>query len=180
MKFKILHMVEGDKNARGITVIIDVFRAFTVEAYLMNNGADKIIPTDDIKKALEYKKLDPNIVLIGERHGVKLPGFDFGNFPSQIENIFFKGKTIVHTTSAGTKGIVNAKAIAEYIKVKEPKEVSLVCMELDALKETEEDNLCAYYIKSLLENKNVNIDNEISKLKNTSGAKLLKMKNIIS
>lgn len=82
MKFKILHMVEGDKNARGITVIIDVFRAFTVEAYLMNNGADKIIPTYDIKKALEYKKLDPNIVLIGERHGVKLPEFDFGNFPS--------------------------------------------------------------------------------------------------
>lgn len=47
----------------------------------------------------------------------------------------------MHTTSAGTKGIVNAKAIAEYIKVKEPKEVSLVCMGLDALKETEEDNL---------------------------------------
>ena len=160
-----------------------MFRAFTVETYLMNNGADKIIPTDDIKKALEYKKLDPNIVLIGERHGVKLPGFDFGNFPSQIENISFKGKTIVHTTSAGsagTKGIVNAKAIVEYIKVKETIEVSLVCMGLDALKETEEDNLCAYYIKSLLENKNVNIDNEISKLKNTSGAKLLKMKNIIS
>lgn len=151
-----------------------MFRAFTVETYLMNNGADKIIPTDDIKKALEYKKLDPNIVLIGERHGVKLPGFDFGNFPSQIENISFKGKTIVHTTSAGTKGIVNAKAIVEYIKVKEP------IMGLDALKETEEDNLCAYYIKSILENKNVNIDNEISKLKNTSGAKLLKMKNIIS
>ena len=94
-----------------------MFRAFTVETYLMNNGADKIIPTDDIKKELEYKKLDPNIVLIGERHGVKLPGFDFGNFPSQIENISFKGKTIVHTTSAGTKGIVNAKAIVEYIKV---------------------------------------------------------------
>lgn len=157
-----------------------MFRAFTVETYLMNNGADKIIPTDDIKKELEYKKLDPNIVLIGERHGVKLPGFDFGNFSSQIENISFKGKTIVHTTSAGTKGIVNAKAIVEYKKVKEPKEVSLVCMGLDALKETEEDNLCAYYIKSILENKNVNIDNEISKLKNTSGAKLLKMKNIIS
>lgn len=39
----------------------------------------------------------------------------------------------MYTTSAGTKGIVNAKVIAEYIKVKEPKEVSLVCMGLDAL-----------------------------------------------
>ena len=68
----------------------------------------------------------------------------------------------MHTTNAGTKGIVNAKAIAEYIKVKEPKEVSLVCMGLDALKETEEDSLCAYYIKSLLENKNVNIPSIIT------------------
>ena len=185
MKIKILHMIEGAKKARGVTVIIDVFRAFTVEAYLMNNGADKIIPTDDIEKALEYKRRDSNIVLIGERHGVKLPGFDFGNSPSQIENISFKGKTIVHTTSAGTKGImnaknseeiltgslVNAKAIVEYIKLKNPEEVSLVCMGLDALKETEEDNLCACYIKSLLEGKNVDIKKEISELKNTSGAK---------
>ena len=41
MNIKILHMVEGAKQATGLTVIIDVFRAFTVEAYLMNNDAEK-------------------------------------------------------------------------------------------------------------------------------------------
>lgn len=185
MDIKILHMVEGAKEARGVAVIIDVFRAFTVEAYLMNNGAGKIIPVGDMNLAYDYKKANPDAILVGERHGVILPGFDYGNSPSQLENALLKDKVIVHTTSAGTQGIanaknadviltgslVNAKAIAEYIKKNNFKEVSLVCMGLEATKETEEDNLCAYYIKSLLEGTNIDLDREIEKLKVTSGAK---------
>ena len=185
MNIKILHMVEGAKQATGLTVIIDVFRAFTVEAYLMNNGADKIIPVGDAEIAYNYKKDNPNIILVGERHGKILPGFDYGNSPSQIENIDFTGKTVVHTTSAGTQGIanasnadviltgslVNAKAIANYIKQNNYQDVSLVCMGLEAKSQTEEDNLCAYYIKSLLENNPMDLTEEIEKLKYTSGSK---------
>ena len=178
-------MVEGAKQATGLTVIIDVFRAFTVEAYLMNNDADKIIPVGDSEIAYNYKKEDPNIILVGERHGKIMPGFDYGNSPSQIENIDFSGKTIVHTTSAGTQGIanasnadviltgslVNAKAITNYIKQNNYNDISLVCMGLEAKSQTEEDNLCAYYIKSLLENKPMDLTEEIEKLKYTSGSK---------
>ena len=178
-------MVEGAKEATGIAVIIDVFRAFTVEAYIMNNGAEKLIPVGDMQIAYDYKEKDSNCVLIGERHGKILPGFDFGNSPSQIKNVDFAGKTVIHTTSAGTQGIdnaknadevltgslVNAKAIAEYIKRKNPKEVSLVCMGLEAKSQTEEDNLCAYYIKSLLEGTSIDLESEIQNLKHTSGAK---------
>ena len=185
MNIKILHMIEGAKQATGVVVIIDVFRAFTVEAYLMNNGAEKIIPVGDIKIAYNYKDKNSDAILVGERHGKILPGFDYGNSPSQLENIEFKNKTVVHTTSAGTQGIVNAKnaieiltgslvnarAIAEYIKNNNYEEVSLVCMGLDAVSETQEDNLCAYYIKSLLEDNPIEIENEIEKLKITSGAK---------
>ena len=185
MNIKILHMVEGAKEATGIAVIIDVFRAFTVEAYIMNNGAKKLIPVGDMQIAYDYKEKDSNCVLIGERHGKILPGFDFGNSPSQIKNVDFSGKTVIHTTSAGTQGIdnaknadevltgslVNAKAIAEYIKRKNPEEVSLVCMGLEAKSQTEEDNLCAHYIKSLLEGKQMDLEDEIEKLKETSGAK---------
>ena len=185
MNIKILHMVEGAKEATGIAVIIDVFRAFTVEAYIMNNGAKKLIPVGDMQIAYDYKEKDGNCVLIGERHGKILPGFDFGNSPSQIKNVDFAGKTVIHTTSAGTQGIdnaknadevltgslVNAKAIAEYIKRKNPKEVSLVCMGLEAKSQTEEDNLCAYYIKSLLEGISIDLESEIQNLKHTSGAK---------
>ena len=132
MEIRILHMIDGAKHARGLTVIIDVFRAFTVEAYLMNNGASKIIPVGDMKLAYDYKEKDNNCILVGERHGKILPGFDYGNSPTQILDIDFSGKTILHTTSAGTQGIanakdsdevitgslVNAKAIAQYIKQK--------------------------------------------------------------
>lgn len=186
MNVKILHMIEGAKQAQGCTVIIDVFRAFTVEAYLMKNGAKKIIPVGDKGLAYKYKEENNEFILIGERHGVTLPGFDYGNSPSQIENVDFTNKVIVHTTSAGTQGIsnallakeiltgslVNAKATVEYIKKEHFEEISLVCMGLEAVKETEEDNLCAKYMKDLLEDKNTNyIYEEIEKLKTTSGAK---------
>lgn len=185
MNIKILHMVEGAKEATGVAVIIDVFRAFTVEAYLMNNGVARIIPVGDMQMAYDYKKNHPNVILVGERHGKILPGFDYGNSPSQLENANLKDKIIVHTTSAGTQGIanaknadviltgsfVNAKATAEFIKLNNYKDVSLVCMGLEATRQTEEDNLCAYYIKSLLENNPMDLNEKIEKLKTTSGEK---------
>jgi len=186
MNIKILHLIEGAKNATGCTVVIDVFRAFSVEAYLANNGAKKIIPVGDKSLAYCYKEKDNSIILIGERNGVKLPNFDYGNSPSQIENIDFSDKIIVHTTSAGTQGIANAKnaeeilsgslvnasAIAKYIKNKNFENVSLVCMGLNATEQTQEDNLCARYIKDLLENNDTSyLNDEIENLKYTSGAK---------
>ena len=192
MNINILQMIEGAKNAKGCTVIIDVFRAFTVEAYLANNGAKKIIPVGDKELAYNYKENDNNIILIGERGGKILPSFDYGNSPSQIENIDFKEKTLVHTTSSGTQGIanaknaeeiltgslVNARAIAKYIKSKNFSEVSLVPMGLAGVEETDEDNLCARYIKDLIEENDTSyLKSEIEKLKITSGAKFFDKKN---
>lgn len=185
MEIQILHLLEGARRAEGIAVIIDVFRAFTVEAYVMNNGAAKLLPVGDKDIAYAMKKLDDACILIGERQGRILPGFDYGNSPSQIMGIDFTGKTVVHTTSAGTQGIanaenaseiitgslVNAKAIAEYIRRKDPEVVSLVCMGLSAKAQTEEDTLCARYIKSLLEGAPIELYEEIQTLKKTSGRK---------
>lgn len=186
MNIRVLHMIEGAKQATGCAVIIDVFRAFSVEVYLMNNGAGKIIPVGDKQIAYDLKKENDNFILIGERHGVILPGFDYGNSPSQIENVDFSNRIVVHTTSAGTQGIanaknadviitgslVNARAIARFIKQNNFEEVSLVCMGLEAIQQTEEDNLCARYIKDLLEENDVSyINDEIEKLKFSSGSK---------
>lgn len=77
MKIKIIH---DPKEARGIAVIIDVFRAFTVEPYLINNGTEKLIAVGDKEIAYALKEKNKNIVLIGEREGIKLPGFDFRKF----------------------------------------------------------------------------------------------------
>ncbi len=185
MDIKILHMIEGAKAARGIAVIIDVFRAFSVEAYFLEGGAERIIPVGDAELAYKLKEENPQMILAGERHGKILPGFDVGNSPSELMKFEITGKTVVHTTSAGTQGIanavnadeilggslVNARATAEYIRQSGGKEVSLVCMGLEALSETEEDNLCACYIKNLLEGTEMDMAAEVEKLKYTSGAK---------
>ena len=183
MNIKILQLIEGAKQATGLTVIIDVFRAFTVEAYLVNNGVEKLIPVGDKQIAYDYKEKYKDCILIGERRGIMLEGFDYGNSPTQIEKIDFFGKTVVHTTSSGTQGIanaknakeiltgslVNAKAIAEYIKMQNPEDVSLVCMGNGGESEAREDTLCAEYIKSLLEGKDLNLNYEIENLKNIAG-----------
>lgn len=186
MNIQILQCIEGAKQARGLTVIIDVFRAFTVEACLMQQGARQIIPVGDVASAFAYKAVHPDTVLCGERGGRIIDGFDFGNSPSQIAGVDFTGKTVVHTTSAGTQGIVSATgaeeilggslvcagAIARYIRHKNPEQVSLVCMGLEGKTPTQEDTLCARYIRSLLEGTPLpEMPEEIEILRRTSGAK---------
>lgn len=191
MEINILQLVEGAKAARGLTVIIDVFRAMTVEAYIMRGNAAALYPVGDKDLAYRYKEEHPEAILVGERNGVMLPGFDFGNSPSQVKNVDFTGKTVVHTTSAGTQGtanakgaseiitgaLVNAKAIARYIRKKNPETVSLVCMGLNAERPIEEDTLCAEYIRSLLLGDPIDPRKEIPHLKETSGAKFFDPKN---
>ena len=73
MNIHILQLIEGAKKAIGLTVIIDVFRAMTVEAYVINNGAADLIPMGNLESAYEYKDLYPNAILIGERGGKICP-----------------------------------------------------------------------------------------------------------
>ena len=185
MNIRILELIEGAKAARGLTVVIDVFRAMTVEAYVIRNHAADLIPIGSLEEAYAYKEKHPDAILIGERGGAKCPGFDFGNSPSQIMDFDFTGKTVVHTTSAGTQGIanatgadeiltgslVNAAAIAEYIRKSGAEEVSLVCMGLEGKESTREDTLCAEYIKALLEGTEIDLAAGVEECKRTSGAK---------
>ena len=164
MEIRILHLIEGARQAEGLAVVIDVFRAFSLECWLYAMGAGEIRPVGAIGEALAWREKDPESVLIGERHGRKLDGFDFGNSPSTVDPEAVRGRRIIHTTSAGTQGVtnavhaeeiltgsfLNAKAIADYIRRKNPETVSLVCMGKEGMALAEEDELCALYLESLL------------------------------
>ena len=108
-KINILHLIDGAKQAKGLTVIIDVFRAFSLECYLYDMQVKEIRPVGTIDDAFRLKNEIANSILIGERHGKKCEGFDYGNSPSTVDKSDVKGKTIIHTTSAGTQGNGNAK-----------------------------------------------------------------------
>lgn len=178
--------IKGAENARGLTVIIDVFRAFSVECFLSDLGVKKILPVGEVEECFKLRELHPDYYLVGERKGIKIDGFDSGNSPSFLTNVSnLDGKTVVHSTSAGTQGIVkavnaseiitgslvNAKAIARYIQQKAPETVTLVCMGLDGREESAEDTLCAQYIRSLILGEQLNIHEQIADLKRTSGKK---------
>ena len=164
MHIDILDLIEGAKQARGLTVIIDVFRAFSTACYVVRNGARQIIPVGDVDLAYKLREENPDFILMGERKGKKLPGFDYGNSPTEIQTIDFSGKTVIQTTSAGTQGfanakdadelisgsLVNAEAIVSYIKKKSPEKVALVCMGTWAVRPADEDTLCAEYIADRL------------------------------
>lgn len=191
MDIQILQLLDGAKKAEGLTVVIDVFRAFSVACYVSHNGAKTILPVGDIHEAYKLKQNNPGYILIGERYERVPEGFDYGNCPTHILHKDFTGKTIVHTTSAGTQGLVNATnateritgsfvnapAIVRYIKSQKPAVVSLVCMGYSMKHPTEEDTFCAEYIKNCLEEKSVDFDNVKEIIRNTSAKRLFAPEN---
>jgi len=165
MKVNILQPPSGAGQARGLTVIIDVFRAFSLVCYLFDRGAVRIVAVSEVDQAFRLRDHSPDRLLVGERHALKIPGFDHGNSPSEILTADLSGRTVIHTTHAGTRalvaarqadevitgGFVNAAAVAGYIQTAEPETVSLVCSGFEGRRETLEDTLCAGYLRDLLD-----------------------------
>lgn len=161
MEIRRLSLLEGAREAEGVAVIIDVYRAFSTAAYVAGNGAERIIPVSTVEEAFKLKREHPDWLLMGEQHGVKVEGFDYGNSPFDVASIDFTGKTVVHRTSSGTQGInlargadevllgsfVMAEATARYIRSLEPEVVSLVAMGWEGEKFALEDELCAEYLE---------------------------------
>ncbi len=183
MNVELFQLVEGARKATGLTVIIDVFRAFSLEPYLFSRGVSQIFPVGAIEKAYVIKKENPDFLLAGERLERMPEGFDLGNSPHYSLGHSVEGKTVIHTTSAGTQGIVNAinademitgsfvnaGAIIKYIKQKNPEKVSLCCMGYASQRPTEEDTLCGEYIKSVLEGNDPDFDDMVRIMRATSG-----------
>ena len=82
----ILHLLEGAKQAKGLTVIIDVFRAFSLECYLYDMDVKQIRPVGTIEEAFSLKQRVQNSVLIGERHGKKCDGFIMDERLKQVKD----------------------------------------------------------------------------------------------
>jgi 2-phosphosulfolactate phosphatase len=85
-----------------IVVIIDVFRATSTLATALYNGASKIIPVDSAELCIEMGKQTGGITA-GERDGKIIPGLSYGNSPSEYPRSFIENKTLVITTTNGTK-----------------------------------------------------------------------------
>jgi 2-phosphosulfolactate phosphatase len=165
VQIDVVDHVAGAASARGIALVIDVFRAFTVAPHAMAAGASRILPVGAIEDALALRAVMPDAVLVGERHARRLPGFDAGNSPTEILAVGVKGRPVVHTTHAGTQGLVNAtgadevlaaslvnvSALVRYVRSRKPRHVTIVRMGHEARERCAEDDLCAEALVALFE-----------------------------
>ncbi len=164
MQVKVVDHVAGARDAAGVAVVIDVFRAFSVAAYAFSRGAATVIPIAAVEDARELKRQHPDWLLIGERHARPLPGFDCGNSPTDLQKLEVAGRTIIHTTHSGTQGLtavpgsietltgalVNSGAIVRYLQERQAEIVTLVRMGHEARENCDEDDLCAELLRSRL------------------------------
>lgn len=88
-------------------VVIDVLRSTSTIISALENGAESIIPVDDVEKAASLAEpSDENRnLLAGEKRGRPVEGFDLFNSPLEFSRDVVRGRTIVLTTSNGTRAI---------------------------------------------------------------------------
>jgi 2-phosphosulfolactate phosphatase len=98
-----------------IVVVIDILRATSSIVYGIDNGAEAIIPVANVEDCLMYS--DQGYLLAAERNGEVVTGYDFGNSPFSYTSDKVKGKTIVLTTTNGTKALHMARARAKQVVI---------------------------------------------------------------
>jgi 2-phosphosulfolactate phosphatase len=193
MDITVKEFVKGAQEAQGVTVIIDVFRAFSTACYAFDNGIKRLIDVSSPAVAFALRdKLKADVIIAGEQNEKKPEGFDFGNSPTEMMTGNIAGKTMIHCTTAGTNGIlhatgaseilgaglVNAGAVASYISMLKPEKVTLVAMGYRAVESAEEDLLCAEYIRDLLNGNERDLSAEIEALRTGSGSRFFMPGNI--
>ncbi len=123
-----------------IVVIIDVFRATSTIAAAIHNGANEVIPIASVDECIQYKQILTDCITAGERDGKVAPGLEYGNSPLEYPKAFIENKTLVLTTTNGTKllhmvkdsdtiitgSFLNLDAVIQYL-LKRNKKVLLGC-----------------------------------------------------
>ena len=97
-------------------VVIDVLRATTTITHACAAGAKYIIPCLEIDRARKLaKSIGEQAVLAGERGGLPIDGFDLGNGPGEFTEATVAGKTVLFTTTNGTKALDHCRSAAEIL-----------------------------------------------------------------
>src|SRR5438034_6231342 len=133
---------------RTACVVLDILRATTSMITALANGAEAIIPVGEIAEALAIKQQRPEVLLAGERNGLRIRGdltggndFDFGNSPREFLPEKVRGKTIVMTTTNGTRALractraepvligsfLNLRATVNWLRRELPLHLILIC-----------------------------------------------------
>ena len=172
MEIRMGSLVRDAREATGITIVIDVFRAFTTAAIAFDRGATQITLVAEAEDALELHRSGVGDLLMGEVDGKRPDGFDFGNSPYEISQADVAGKSLVQSTRAGTVGVaaaenadtiylgsfVVAQATVDAIRLRSPEVVSIIAMGDQGRVRSDEDEQCGIYLRNLMEGRKPEFD----------------------
>lgn len=121
--FGVQQLTPQDVQGR-VVAVIDVLRASTTIAVALSNGARAIIPMESPDDAVtRLKQFERGAVrLAGERRMLKMDGFDLGNSPAEHSREAVEGKTVLLSTTNGTKALLAVQgardvAVASYVNL---------------------------------------------------------------
>jgi len=166
--------VEGAREARGIAVVIDVLRSFTVSAYALAGGARecRLVTTTDEARALAASA--PEAVICAEEDGLPVQGIAISNSPTQIREIDLSGRVLVQRSSAGTPVAASVPAGVDIFAASlvVARATALACLSmrpatltLIASADYPEDHACAHYMEALIHGDTPDIEGLLQPLK---------------
>ena len=121
-------IVQKVAQPNDIYIVIDVIRATTTMAVMLERGAVRVLAAENTSQARAAHEKFPHRLLCGERNVKPIPGFDYGNSPSQFATLDLSGREMILTTTNGTRAfhacpsqtirlagsLYNAKAVITY------------------------------------------------------------------
>ena len=172
MEIRLDSLIDGARRAEGTVIVVDVFRAFTTAAVAFTQGVEKIIMVANVEDAIDLRRQGLGDLCVGEVRGIRPENFDLGNSPFELAHADVEGSTLIQSTRAGTVGVtaslkadhiyacalVTARATAQVVLHSQPSLTTIVAMGADGTERTDEDELCALYVRNLLQERTVDHD----------------------
>lgn len=169
--------IEGARRARGVAVVIDVLRSFTVSAYALAGGVRECRLVTTTAKARALAAAIPGSLLSAEENALPLPGIAISNSPTQIATADLEGRILVQRSSAGTPvaaavtpgvdifaaSLVVARATVLACLSTRPATLTLI-----ASADFPEDHACARYMEAIVRGEEPDLEGWLEPLRESA------------
>jgi 2-phosphosulfolactate phosphatase len=165
--------IAGALQARGVVVVIDVLRSFTVSAYALAGGARECLLVKTIAEARALAAEITGAVLCAEEEALPVDGIPISNSPTQIRQLDLRDRVLIQRSTAGTQvaaavqgddifaaSLVVARATVQACLLRDPDVLTLV-----ASADHPEDHACAHYMEAVATGSRADLDQLLEPLR---------------
>jgi 2-phosphosulfolactate phosphatase len=116
-----VHLLAGEEGCRwarehkAVAVVVDALRASATITILLQQGASEVLVVKEVEEAHAHRAMSPEALLVGERGGLKVEGFDFGNSPTEIRQADIRGKQVAFTSTTGAQRLVDCLGASQVV-----------------------------------------------------------------